>query len=432
MRFQRTAIAAALVAATLAPHPASGAGYGIYEQGAVALGMAGAATASVGDATANYFNPAALVRLDGRQFSLGGTWLSTRISFAGIDPSPGFGVQESMKNGNFFPPTAYWASHLGHSWAYGVGVNAPFGLGVEWNDPTTFTGRARVTKATLRDVNANFNLAWAPVRTFSLAAGYDEMFAGVELDNVSQIIDPRGGGALLDAAKVQLKSGYKPGGGFNLATLWTPKPDWKFAVTYRSQVDVKITDGDATFTQIPSGDANVDAQVAAGLPPKQNVSTTLHFPSILSVGAAWNPTPDWTWEADFNQTQWKAFDALDLAFSKTSSINTNIVENYDNSFRVGLGAEHRLARYSYRFGYYFDQAAAPVQSVTPLLPDANRHGATLGLGWKLGAKKSWALDLYDLALFVENRSTEGLERDHYDGVYKSFVNAAGLNIGYHW
>jgi hypothetical protein len=67
--------------------------------------------------------------------------------------------------------------------------------------------------------------------------------------------------------------------------------------------------------------------------------------------------------------------------------------------------------------------------VTPLLPDANRHGFTLGLGVTRGA---WTMDFYNLFLFVEKRSTEGRERDGYNGVYKSYVNALGATLAYHW
>jgi len=67
--------------------------------------------------------------------------------------------------------------------------------------------------------------------------------------------------------------------------------------------------------------------------------------------------------------------------------------------------------------------------VTPLLPDASRHGATIGFGTTRG---NWTIDAYNLFLFVEKRSTEGRERDGYDGTYKSYVNALGATLAYHW
>lgn len=433
MKLHRTAIAAALAAAVLVPGLARSAGYGIYEQGAAALGMAGAHTASVHDASAAFYNPAALVRLDGQQLYLGGSWLYTRNSFAGVDPYPGFGVSEEMEAGNFFPPTVYWTNHFADHWAYGVSVNAPFGLGVSWKNPETFTGRDRVTKASLQGLNGGLNLAWAATDRLSFGIGFNTILAGVELNSIRQEIIPGGGGAKANVADVKLEASNKPGYGWNLATLWAVNDEWKFGAYHRSQVDVDIDDGEATFQQILTGNASFDAAVAAGLPGTQNdVGTTLHFPAIWSVGAAWSPTPAWTWELDFNWTLWSAFDSLALKFPSDPGLNTTVHEDYEDVFRVSVGAEHRLANFAYRFGYYFDQAAAPTESVTPLLPDANRHGASIGYSRPLGAKKNWTLDWYDLVIFFEDRSTEGIERDGYNGTYKAFVNATGLSLAYHW
>jgi hypothetical protein len=67
-----------------------------------------------------------------------------------------------------------------------------------------------------------------------------------------------------------------------------------------------------------------------------------------------------------------------------------------------------------------------VQSVTPLLPDADRNGIALGFGCALAENLS--LDVYDCGLFVRTRSTGGVERDNYNGEYHGFVNLAGAAL----
>ena len=420
-------VRALAVAALLAPAASHAAGYSIYEQGAAALGMAGAYVASAHDASAQFYNPAALTRLEGKQLQLGGTWLTTRTSFAGVGPYPGFGVSEEMKGGSFFPPTAYWTNHLNSQWAYGVGINSPFGLGIEWKNPDQFTGRSIVTKAKLQAVDGSFDLAWAPSERVSVAAGANALYAKVELDNIGTFIS--GGGRPVNVTRVKLESDMKPGFGFNLAALANPAPHWRLGVSYTSKVTVKIDDGRATFTQIPTGDASLDAAVAAGMPANQPVRTELVFPGSLRWGLALDPEPAWTLEVDGVWTQWSAFEKLPLTFPKETSLNQNLIENYRDQFQVRIGVEHRLEYWTYRFGYYFDQAAAPTESVTPLLPDADRNGATLGFGTVRG---KWAIDVYNLFLFVNNRSTEGRERDGFDGTYKTYVNALGATLAYHW
>src|SRR5262245_44469824 len=80
------------------PVTARAAGYGLYEAGAAAMGMAGAATAGVDDASALFYNPAALTRIVRKDeadrrgtWYLGGAMLNPFTSFAGVNPYPGYG-----------------------------------------------------------------------------------------------------------------------------------------------------------------------------------------------------------------------------------------------------------------------------------------------------------------------------------------------------
>ncbi len=432
MRMIRRALATVALAALLVPGLARAAGYGIYEQGAAALGMAGARTASVQDASALFFNPAATTRLEGTHLSLGATWLTTRTSFAGVQPYPGFGVSEEMEAGNFYPPMFYLTHRYGEKLAVGLGVNAPFGLGIEWKNPEKFTGRTITTFADLKSINTQISAAYPLTPKLSVAAGFDMLMAKVELKRINTAVIPGGGGATANVANVDLSSDYKPGYGWNAAASWVPNEQWTVGVNYRSSIEVDVEGGDASFTQILTGNASFDAFVASQLPPNQGVKTKLKFPAMTSVGLAWHPAPSWTWEADFNWHQWSIFDELPIEFETTTALTSAVREDYDDNFQLRVGAEHRLPGWTYRFGYYYDQAAAPTESLTPLLPDANRHGATLGFGWQFGAQKQWSLDVYNMSLFVENRSTEGKERDNFNGTYKSYVNGAGLNLGYRW
>lgn len=426
MRPTRFVLAAALLVTVALPATTRAAGYAIYEQGAAVLGMAGAGTASVHDASALFFNPAKLVTLPGTQFYAGGNALTVVNSFAGVDPYPGYGVTEKMVTQTFYPPNVYLTHNMGGAFALGLGFNAPFGLGIEWADPARFTGRAIATKADVQGLNGTVTMAHALGAHAAIAAGFDVMFARVNLHQYAQTVVPGGGGAIVDIGTAELNADYQPGYGWNAALWLQPTERTEVGLNYRSRIGVDV-DGTVDFTQILTGNPLVDAAAAARL-KDQDVKSTLRFPAIWSLGLAYHPAEAWTFEADFNWTEWSYFKELPIEFQDTPALNKKVEEDYQDSWQLRLGAEHRLPRFTYRFGYYYDRAAAPVQSVTPLLPDADRNGVALGIGLPL--KKSLSLDAYECALFVRRRGTEGQERDNYNGVYKGYVNLAGAALNW--
>jgi long-subunit fatty acid transport protein len=158
---------------------------------------------------------------------------------------------------------------------------------------------------------------------------------------------------------------------------------------------------------------------------------------MWSLGTAWNPKPEWTVEADFNVHEWKVFSDLPIDFALAP--DKKKLENYRDSWQARTGAEYRRDCLAYRAGYYFDKSPALLYAVTPLLPDADRHGLTLGLGWSLGTDKRWTVDVYELAIFAQPRVGVALEPDlpaspraTFTGEYKTFVNVVGFGVGYRW
>src|SRR5262245_38594644 len=159
------ALANALAGAALAfagAGPALAAGFGIFEQGARAMGAAGAFTARADDPSAIYFNPAGLAHVENGALLLSPNLLYYKSEFSGVAPYPGFGVTEETE-GQYFPPfSAYFAQRLGSSVVAGVGVFTPFGLQVEWDDPDTFTGRAISTFSRITVYDVAPTVAWSP------------------------------------------------------------------------------------------------------------------------------------------------------------------------------------------------------------------------------------------------------------------------------
>lgn len=418
---------AALAAASLVrPAPAGAAGFAIFEQGALGMGFAGAFTAQASDPSAIFHNAAGIAFLKRNQLYLGGTLVHPSTSFTGADPFPGAGTKETQSVGFLPVPAAYYTHQFSERSVLGVGLHAPFGLSSKWKDPDRFSGRFVSQLAELRGFSLNPTIAWKLADRLSVGAGLDIRFASVALERNVPLIDPFAQ-KVVDVGQARLESDTATKLGFNLGILARPSDSLSIGLSYRHKVNMEFA-GTGSFSQIRTGNPQLDARVAAVLPSGQvPLTTAVEFPAIVSGGVAY-AWGDWRAEADINWYQWSTFDRLILSFEGRSDLNQVIEEEYSDVFQYRLGVERRLNDvWSVRGGYFFDKSPAPPESVSPLLPDASRHGIALGGSWRRGALR---LDGSAWTLLVNDRSTEGRNRDRFDGTYSSFVVTFGLFLGY--
>ena len=171
-------LAAVLLLATV---PAQASGFLIFEQGTKAMGMAGAFTAQADDGSALFHNAAGIGFMEEREFYLGGTWVTGSADFEGAPPFPGTGVKENTEDLSELVPHFYWVEPLGERWAFGLGLNAPFGLSVEWANKDTFTGRHINIRSALTAIDLNPTIGWRATDNLSLGIGMIARFSEVEL-----------------------------------------------------------------------------------------------------------------------------------------------------------------------------------------------------------------------------------------------------------
>src|SRR5687767_7119682 len=119
------------------PVSAHAAGFAVYEHSAPATGRVGGITATVDDASAVFYNPAAITEVKGGQILVGLTLIRPVGKYVGVGlPStrpPGVDTVSQRTEGTFLPvPALFYAREISSKASLGVGVYAPYGLKLDW------------------------------------------------------------------------------------------------------------------------------------------------------------------------------------------------------------------------------------------------------------------------------------------------------------
>lgn len=404
---------------------AYGSGFLIPEQGAKASSMSGAFVATADDPSAIFFNPAGLAQ-QRRLSGIGGaTFITFKNEFLG-DPNDQFtsGQTGVYDRHLFIPPNGYVTVPIGENLTFGVGLFSAFGLRTDWSDP--WVGRFVSRDTNLKTASLEPALAWQTSDgRFAVGGGIEYRRARVTLNRNNGTLNPFTG-RLADVANVYLSSDWEASTGWNVGVLFKPSPMWRVGISHRSDMDIDFT-GDATFTQIPTGNAQVDAIVRSQLPPNQGIATTIPFPAITAAGIAISPVATWDIEFDIWRTTWSRFETLLVEFEQTPAVNLNRSQNWEDTYSYRLGTNKRLTdNWDVRLGGVYDKNPQPTENVGPLLPDADRTGFTFGVGYHRGM---WILDVGTMFLDFKDRSTEGISEDNFNGTYKTKANLYFTNVG---
>jgi long-chain fatty acid transport protein len=405
---------------------AFGSGFLIPEQGAKASAMAGAFAATADDPSAIFYNPAGIAQQRRIAAYAGTTLINFTNEFTGDINSPVTAGEEAKYNRHTFNiPNMYAVVPFGNNFTIGVGVFAAFGLRTDWADP--FAGRYISKDADLKTTSVNPVIAWqTDDGRLAIGGGVEYRRARVILNANRLALNPFNG-RITDVANTRLASDYGDDIGFNAGILWKPSDRFRIGASYRSDMDIDL-EGNAEITPIPTGNAQFDAVVRAQLPPNQPINTTIPFPSIASVGVAFSPNENWDMEFDIIRTGWDRFKALSVNFETTPAASFVRPQNWENSNSYRFGVNHNATEnWDVRLGAVYDENPQPVEAVSPLLPDSDRIGASIGTGFHSGPfTVDWSL----LVLHFKDRDTQGHNAEGFNGLYETDALLWSVNLGY--
>jgi long-chain fatty acid transport protein len=430
-------LALAVALATGAPAFVEGSGFQLIEQNGSGLGNAFAGQAAgVRDASAVFFNPAALTRVGGRQVVVSVEPIGMGTEFADVRSGrPFLPVQTGLvlpvtgggpggDAGGWIPvPNGYVSWRVASPVWVGLGVNAPFGLKTEWD--ADWIGRFHAIKSEVKTLNVNPTVAVKLGESLSLGAGvnYQRLqaeltqsvaYGGIAYGAAGSLAGPAaaagilaqlGGPAGLAREGVGSVEGDSWAWGWNAGALLS-LGDASLAATYRSRVLHEL-DGDALFAGAPvfastgplgALGSGINARFANG-----PVRAEIEMPDTVSVAAAYEGDKvellaDWTW------TGWSTVQDLAIVRSSGSALST-VPLRFEDTWRAGVGVNYRLdPKWKLRVGTAYDRS--PVQDAyrTPRLPDQDRTWAAAGFEWKIGERA--AVDVGYAHLFLDQAVSE--------------------------
>lgn len=397
--------------------PAYGSGFGIFTQGASALGQADAVVAHTDGPSAIFFNPALLNKLPGTQIEAGTTLLFPSRDFR----SSTTGATASTEDTLYYPSTFYVSHTFNDKISAGLGVFNPFGLGTEWNG--TWEGRYIATKSKIETFNINPVVSYQITPELSFAAGLDVILLDATLEK-KVLLNPNPLGITLPDANQKFK-GDGTGVGYNLGIAYNAGHGISLGASYRSEVEIDVK-GNVSF-DLPS-------PLLAGTLPNTGGKTTITLPRQLLAGVGYQANDRLTVETGFRWEDWRSFKESKVELNQPVAGQTTITDpkNWHDTFAVNVGGKYRLNdTFTLLAGYLYGWNAVPDDTFEPSVPDANTHLFCLGTDMVFNNIKLAVSYAYQLQEERSKNNTVGASAGGAaNGTYNADIHLLGLSVTY--
>ena len=375
-----TAIFAAFFLFSVSPAFASG--FGIFTQGASALGQADAVVAHTDGPSAIFFNPALINSLPGTQVELGTTIVVPSRKFTSAQD----GSVSRTDDTAFFPSTFYITHAFNERVSAGLGVFNPFGLGTTWK--SDWEGRYLATESEMTTFNINPVVSVRLNQHVTVAGGVDIILLDATFKNRLNLTGATGGAfGVLDDGTQTLK-GDGTGFGYNFGVHVKFTDDLSLGASYRSQVNVDIK-GDLT-TDIPASVTEPAYGILSGVLPQSKAKTVIKLPQQVFTGLHYKGFGPLELEAGVRWEGWSSYKQLriDMEPAVAGSSSSTRPKNWKDTFSYMLGASYRLNDTATLLGgYLYGDDPVPDETFEPAIPDSPSHLFCLGTELNLSPVK---------------------------------------------
>ncbi|SEL06396.1 long-chain fatty acid transport protein [Colwellia chukchiensis] len=379
--FRKSLIFTSLALSALNSQAAS---FQLNETSASGLGRAFAGDAVIADDAAVIArNPAALALFKQATLSVAATYIDPGVDVQGVAApdllGAGYDVSQQQQN-NVVPaaviPALYFVRPVNDIFAYGIGVNANFGLKSEFAQD--YSAGSIGGKTDLKTINANVSGSYRVNENLSLGLGLNLVYGEAELIRHAGHVLANGitvpglgtvAAPIPSRTEIVNMAGDDVGFGWQIGLNYELNDSHRFAISYRSAVELAFSGEFSGLATVP-----------------QAANLSIDLPAVAEFSGFHQLNAKWSTHYSVMFTQWSSFEKLeayigdDLAFEK--------VENFEDTYRFALGASYDLNQdLTLRFGLAYDQSAAQdYRSIS--IPDSDRLWYSAGVNYQLSANDS--------------------------------------------
>jgi Long-chain fatty acid transport protein len=205
------------------------------------------------------------------------------------------------------------------------------------------------------------------------------------------------------------------------------------ALDYRSRISHNI-DGTANFTTTPGYDLLLtNPALASSIPSFQHTTgkARLTNPATATL-SYWHQEEKFGIGMDVAWTQWSVMRQLTVNYANPAQPATVLPFNWRNTWYASVGGEYYATdKLTLRAGVSIDQAPMSAANRDPRVPDAARHMATFGIGYK--ASEHFEINASYAHIFVSHAGVNGATSatgDVLTGSFDDYGNLLSLSAQY--
>lgn len=375
-------------------------GYRVALQGQKALGMGHTGVAMTESAEVVFFNPASMSFLESdSSISAGITLIESEAKYQNQQTN----TTAKTDNPIGTPISFYYTKKYDDKISYGLGIYTPYGNAVEWEKD--WAGSHLVNDIELAAIYIQPTISYKINDTYSVGFGINYVTGAVKFNrNLDRTLSDANG----NRSNVTIEETKISAWGYNVGFTAKPTEELNVGISYRSQVDMEARGGEADFQNVPSSF------------PSDLSDTTfdsdLVLPAELTLGVAYELSPETVLAFDLNRTFWGAYESLNVQFNNDAGLSKN-PRNYKDVNIFRFGVQHKLnEKFVVRGGVYFDESPIQEGYYTPETPRNDSIGYTAGATYTMSEKMELDFSFLYLAF------------DEFYGSYDYYVDSTGTTV----